>query len=621
MKTTLKFSFSIAVFLCICWVASGQDIHEAPRAGDLERVKELIGSDPGLVNARSTGGSTPLHYAATSDVPDVAEFLLSAGASVNEQNDSHYTPLHYAAAYDRPEVVKVLAEHGASLELKSLEGETPLHMGAMSGAVSASRVLMGLGANINAREDRDRTALLLTARESGDVAIARLLVDEGADINAIDKYGSSALELAAWRGYGPFVDYLLEAGALIPIAEDSRYKLFEYSIKRTLELLFSSLLGNGVDLSAYAVENPEMINQASAGGSVSIVSTMMEQGFSLDYVDSNGWSPLHCAAEFDRVKMVEFLLDRKSPINARTRAGQSAYNIALEEGSEATAILLISKACDTGPPDFPEFRGAYLGQPLPGNEPEPFAPGIVSAHSKFHSSITFSPDNNMAAWSVMVPPRESGYGSNRILMTGVNDGKWSYPAQSSFNGLDVPFFSPEGKRLYYLSREPAYEGGPSKENIWYVEHREEGWSDPKALGQKVNDVPLHWQFSIDREGTLYMGSGDGRILVAQKKQGQYLAPVEFGDLYTNATVEGGSPFIAPDGDYLIFSREGDLYITFRKSETTWTEAVRFDDTINTAGTETCPVVSPDGDYLFYNRGWTVYWVAIREKLQTMKNLL
>ena len=111
---------------------AGQDIHQAAKAGDLEEVARLIGEDPLLLNLKSSGGSSPLHFAATHEDPAVAEYLLSIGAPVNEYNASGYTPLHYAAVYNREAVASVLILHGGDPETCSLEGHSSLHMAAIS---------------------------------------------------------------------------------------------------------------------------------------------------------------------------------------------------------------------------------------------------------------------------------------------------------------------------------------------------------------------------------------------------------------------------------------------------------------------------------------------------------
>ena len=83
-------------------------------------------------------------------------------------------------------------------------------------------------------------------------------------------------------------------------------------------------------------------------------------------------------------------------------------------------------------------------------------------------------------------------------------------------------------------------------------------------------------------------------------------------------------FVAPDESYMIIScrdhpenigsGQGDLYITFRREDGTWTEEINMGVPINTRFGENCPQVTPDGKYFFFNRydpdtrTGNIYWM-------------
>jgi Tol biopolymer transport system component len=82
-----------------------------------------------------------------------------------------------------------------------------------------------------------------------------------------------------------------------------------------------------------------------------------------------------------------------------------------------------------------------------------------------------------------------------------------------------------------------------------------------------------------------------------------------------------APFIAPDESYLLFSSNrntspddfGDLYISRRQPDGSWTDPVSLGEPVNTEMQEVFPGVSPDGKYLFFcrytpGRKNDVYWV-------------
>ena len=86
-------------------------IHDAARTGNIEAVKQHL-ADGAEVNAKSSGGRTPLHDAAFSDLKEVAELLIANGADVNVKSKFGETPLDLAIINNETETADLLREHG-----------------------------------------------------------------------------------------------------------------------------------------------------------------------------------------------------------------------------------------------------------------------------------------------------------------------------------------------------------------------------------------------------------------------------------------------------------------------------------------------------------------------------
>jgi ankyrin repeat protein len=90
------------------------DVHAAARLGMLEKLRELIATDPALASARGGDGQTPLHFAST---VGIAEFLLDRGADIDARDVDHEsTPVQYMVR-DRQEIARCLVRRGCKSDI------------------------------------------------------------------------------------------------------------------------------------------------------------------------------------------------------------------------------------------------------------------------------------------------------------------------------------------------------------------------------------------------------------------------------------------------------------------------------------------------------------------------
>ncbi|HUU38846.1 MAG TPA: ankyrin repeat domain-containing protein [Candidatus Desulfaltia sp.] len=593
------------------------EIHQAAEAGDLAKVKALVEKDPALIKAKDENGRTPLHFAAQGEHLDVLRYLVDKGADLNVLDDNGIAPLLTLAARGQTEAAHLLIDKGADIDIKNPVKQTPLNLAAEYGLEGMVKLLIDKGANIENKHAYGRTPLVGAARERGNINVIRMLLDAGADINSSDKWGETALDLAAWRGFEEVVNLLLERGAALPDAPAKIRGLLQNAAEKGLTGLFSRIVEKGADLKFPIDDEGTLLHAAASGGAVPILETLLTQGLDINRQDGNGWLPLHFAAEMGRGEAVSFLLGKKADINARTLMGQTAYNIAEENGNPDVARALAEKGADRHSPRFPELKGPNLGQGKPSRKPEVFAPGIVSGRYGLHSNIAFSPDGREAFWSIMIPPRGRGYGSGKTLVSRQVEGRWTYPVEAVFGGIpleDVPIFHPDGTKLYDIANRALSPGGkPGKENIWEWEKTDGAWGLPRVLDEVINNNSLHWQFGVDRKGNIYLtlnipGTfGESDIYCSRLVDGRYLKPENLGS-GVNSSGRDEFPFIDPDGAYLLFVRNFDIYVSFREGDGKWGEAKPLGPEVNTRDMELLPMVSPDGRHLFFSRNQDSYWV-------------
>lgn len=249
-------------------------------------------------------------------------------------------------------------------------------------------------------------------------------------------------------------------------------------------------------------------------------------------------------------------------------------------------------------------------------EPEVFLPGLVSLPEQEEYRITFTPDGRTAFWAV----GEVFFPFSRqatVVYSEWSQGRWSEPRVAPFSGVysDLdPFFSPDGRRLFFSSIRPV--GGVEREDseLWVVERQGNGWGEPRHLGDAVNSTSDELYSSVDSDGTLYFGSdrpggyGLWDIWRAYPRGDGTYGPAENLGPAINTEGMDFNPAITPDGGTLLFTSigradgygYGDLYAA-RGHWGRWRPARNLGPTVNTALDEYHPSLSPDGRTLYFAR--------------------
>jgi hypothetical protein len=161
---------------------------------------------------------------------------------------------------------------------------------------------------------------------------------------------------------------------------------------------------------------------------------------------------------------------------------------------------------------------------------------------------------------------------------------------------------------------------------YYVTKVGNSWSQPALLNMAYQSLPgsLGWDFAMARDSSIYFSvytsSYGSDIYRSNLLNGQYSIferlPSEI-----NTTFNEISNFIDPREKYILFgsNRTGsyglhDVYVSFKKTDGTWTPAQNMGDKINGPNEDSFPWVTPDGKYLFFNSAKTgdlaynAYWV-------------
>ncbi|MCU1272637.1 MAG: Ankyrin [Bryobacterales bacterium] len=177
------------------------------KGADAKPPSEFLASTSGLPSRRP--GSAALLAAATAGDLEMVRFFIENGGDVNGTDQSGNTPLQAAAAAGNLPIVKLLLAKGAKVDTALTEAGkvrkgpvalnhlTALMFAAPFGRPELLRALIDAGANVNARDIRDMTPLMLAvSSETQNAEVVRLLLEKGADAKVKSALGETALDWA-----------------------------------------------------------------------------------------------------------------------------------------------------------------------------------------------------------------------------------------------------------------------------------------------------------------------------------------------------------------------------------------------------------------------------------------
>ena len=272
---------------------------------NIHEVHNLLQQDGVDVNARDSHGNTALHL---TNNKSIASLLLNAGADPNLQNNDGDTPLHMSLVLDQVmfteflsdhrrflELVTVLLEAGASPNIQNKYGYNSLHYLFVYGGIA--------GLNFEASLIHEFIALLLRFN---------------VDVNMPDFEGCTPLHHAVKEPHVLNVELLMRSGAQIDARDSVRgMTSLHHLLHSDNEEMIQLLLQSQADVNAQDLYGRTVLSTAAeVGNHVMVQFLLKDPRISIDLVDKNGITPLHVAASFKRVDIIEMLIQASADVNA-----------------------------------------------------------------------------------------------------------------------------------------------------------------------------------------------------------------------------------------------------------------------------------------------------------------
>ncbi|XP_007465902.1 PREDICTED: ankyrin repeat domain-containing protein 16 [Lipotes vexillifer] len=189
--------------------------HIASREGDPLILQYLLAVCPAAWKTESKIGRTPLHTAAMHGCSEAVEVLLQRCQYEPDCRDKcGLTPFMDAIQCGHIDVARLLLKkHKASVSAEDSLGAQAIHRAAVTGQNEAVQFLVSeLGINVDVRAASTHLTALHYAAKEGHISTIQTLLSLGADINAKDERNRSALHLACAGQHAACVKFLLCSG-------------------------------------------------------------------------------------------------------------------------------------------------------------------------------------------------------------------------------------------------------------------------------------------------------------------------------------------------------------------------------------------------------------------------
>jgi len=539
----------ITISILLSSLVFSQEIFTAIMQDNLDKTKQLIEADPANATIKNPPGFSPIHFAANFKQLEIAKLLIEKGADPFIVGPNKRQAIHWAAAAGSTEILKWLQSIDADLNLKDETNKTPLY-------------------------------------------------------------------LAATGGHTESVTFLLSQNVEIQTEGDGAFELLYFSTMFGFEGIFEKFLNSDFDLKQLTKDGSGLLIAAALKGNIDFISKLYDRGLDLNLLNDFGECALHISIIHKNYDAMKKLIDLGADVNLKNFAGQNA--------------LCFAQKLDTGIfADYLKLKGAiqtnelilknkYPGFKTPGLTPELLAPGLISTSDFEERDVMFSPDFKEFYFTKYSRTTQMPM---TVQLMKYENGKWSDPKATEFSGkfnTAECFISHDNKNLYFISQRPVDgSGNPSSWEIWIAERVNGNWDNFHLFD--TTQLKGCFYPSLTKKGELlYTGVGND-LYLSKIENGKVVDPKKLGPEINTADGEYNA-MISPNGDYIIFTSHGfkdhfgggDLYISFRKDDNSWTPSINMGPEINSAGNEYCPNVSPDEKYFFFtsNKKGTedIYWV-------------
>ncbi|PNF23135.1 hypothetical protein B7P43_G06701 [Cryptotermes secundus] len=330
-------------------------------------------------NPREVNNSDTMDNGVPTNLSHSAKFTLT-----DTDTDS---PLHSAVQHGHLDLIRLLIEQGVDVDTRAtFREQTPVHIAAKLGEFNCLKLLASYGGSLTSLDGTEKGfAPIHLAILTGNDAIALWLLENGVSVNTESMAGISPLFCAIRCRNTQLVKVLIEKGADVNakiVNMDGITPLHSAVLVKDVDI-FKILLENGADFTAFCnFRNQTVIHSAAAAGNLEMFLTMVRYNADMSVQTNNekgdrpihlaatmvgglrclkvlligntvksggnkyGDFPIHFAAAYGHLDVVDWLIDRGSAVDIRNNMGSTPLINASWGGHCNVARMLLDRGAD-----------------------------------------------------------------------------------------------------------------------------------------------------------------------------------------------------------------------------------------------------------------------------------
>ncbi|XP_069701775.1 ankyrin-1-like [Periplaneta americana] len=326
-------------------------IHIAARSGKSWVVQWLVNVGVS-VNSVNRKGHTPLHISAYHGEVDMLRVLVNLKANVHATDFSNRNALHLAVIRGHEEVVRLLLELSVSPNVVDAKFYTPMHNAAMRNREDILFLLVSSGGNVDLSLENERfEPLILTVARNNSLNTLLQVMDCCNSLRVRDRFGRNLLHYAVLYGSMSLAQRLVSLKGLANVQDSVGQTPLHVAVRHGYIPLVRLMMKNHASPYVRSYKKWNVMHFAAYTGQEYCMKEMLKIDRKLkdllsQVTTDTGFTPLHLAAKYGNISVVEFLVRSEININAKGKHGNTALCEALIARHLHICMLLIEHKCD-----------------------------------------------------------------------------------------------------------------------------------------------------------------------------------------------------------------------------------------------------------------------------------